>query len=84
MAKEGGYGALRLKNETLEMLRDLKEAYELTYERTLTNDEFVRLLVDSVEDGDIAVWEMYGLRQMQKEEALRKVRELSAGKGTRR
>lgn len=70
-----GYGSLRLKKDTLELLRDLKDAFELSYRVQLTQDEFVRKMAASVEEGDVAVWETYCLRRQMREEAERKARE---------
>ena len=53
------YGALRLQEETLDDLRTLKQAFEITYGKSFTNDEFIKQMAASVEDGDIAVWETY-------------------------
>jgi hypothetical protein len=80
MATKNKFGALRIKEDTLDFLRDLKEAFEITYGQTLTNDDFVKKMAASVEDGDVAVWEMYCLRQQQKEEATKKVQELKEKK----
>lgn len=80
MAKKDGYGAVRLKAETLGRLRELKESYELTYGKKMSYDEFMSRLMACVEDGDLAVWELYCLRQQQKDEALEKVKELSGNK----
>lgn len=80
MAKKDGYGAVRLKAETLGRLRELKGSYELTYGKKMSYDEFMSRLMACVEDGDLAVWELYCLRQQQKDEALEKVKELSGNK----
>ncbi len=53
------FGALRLKNGTLDRMRHLKIAFEGTYKKEMTNDEFIGHLIASVEDGDIAVWERF-------------------------
>ena len=74
------FGSVRLRKETVGVLRELKEAYEMTYGMKMTYDEFVRKLVACVEDGDVAVWDLYCLRQQQKDEALEKVKELSGNK----
>lgn len=58
MAKEE-YGAYKLKKSTIEFLRRMKMAFELSYEKEFTNDEFVKQMAASVEDGDVAVWEIY-------------------------
>ena len=53
------YGAYRLKNETIEYLQTLKQAFEICYGKSFTNDEFIKRVAASVEDGDIAVWETF-------------------------
>ena len=70
------YGSLRLKEDTLEFLHYLKEAYEITYSKPFTNDAFIRQMTASIEAGDPAVWEMFCLRDMQRDEAEKKAREL--------
>ena len=70
------FGSVRLRKETVGDLKELKEAYEMTYGMKMTYDEFVRKLVACVEDGDVAVWELYCLRRQQKDEALRMARGL--------
>lgn len=58
MVKEE-FGNYRLKKSTLEFLRRMKMAFELSYEKEFTNDEFVRQMAASVEDGDVAVWDIF-------------------------
>lgn len=53
------YGAFRLKKETVEFLQTMKQAFELSYGKSFTNDEFIHQMAASVEDGDLAVWETY-------------------------
>lgn len=64
MAKEDKkteYGALRLKKDTIEYLKDAKLAFESSYLQRFTFDEFARRLVACVEDAEPAVWEALGL-----------------------
>ena len=70
------YRSLRLKEDTLENLRDLREAYEITYGKTFTYDEFVQQMAASIEEGDPAVWEVFCLRKEQKAEAQKVAQEL--------
>ena len=43
MAKESGaYSAFRLRKETVKYLQELKEAFQITYQKDCTNDEFIR------------------------------------------
>lgn len=53
------YGAFRLKKETVEYLRTMKLAFELSYGKDFSNDEFILQMAASVEDGDVAVWEAF-------------------------
>lgn len=55
------YGALRLKKDTIEYLKDVKLAFESSYLQRFTFDEFARRLVACVEDAEPAVWEALGL-----------------------
>ena len=59
MAKENGYGAIRLKKDTIEYLQHLKQAFEICYGKSFTYDDFLKQMAASVEDGDIAVWETF-------------------------
>lgn len=74
------YGNLRLKKDTIDTLRELKDAYTICYGKPFTFDGVVRQMVSSVEDGDIAVWEIFCLRRQQKEEALKKAGSLKDDK----
>lgn len=53
------FGALRLKWDTLKRVKHLKIAFESTYGKEMTNDEFVGQLIAAVEEGDMAVWERF-------------------------
>lgn len=75
MSKEE-FGAFRLKKDTVEFLRKMKEAFELTYGRELTNDEFIRQMAASVEAGDIAVWEAYCVIEAKQDEIIERVKEI--------
>jgi len=57
MANE--YGAFRLKKESVEYLQLMKQAFEICYGRSFTNDEFIKQMAASVEEGDVAVWETF-------------------------
>lgn len=58
MGKEE-YGNYRLRKSTIEFLRRMKMAFELSYEKDFTNDEFIKQMAASVEDGDVGVWEIF-------------------------
>lgn len=62
------FSAFRLKKETINCLQDLKKSFELSYGRDFSNDEFIHQLVASVEDGDVAVWEIFCKLQMTQKE----------------
>lgn len=57
--QENIYSAFRLKKETVKFLHDMKRAFEVSYDRPMTNDEFIRKAFASVEEGDPAVHEVY-------------------------
>lgn len=62
---KGVFGALRLKRETLKELSDMKKAFEISYQKEMSNDEFIRQLMAAVEGGDPAVWDAYcSLREL--------------------
>lgn len=54
------FSAFRLKKETVKFLQDFKQAFELCYGKEMSNDDFIRQALASVEAGDPAVWETYG------------------------
>lgn len=56
---ENKYGTFRLKKETIDFLQTLKQAFEYCYGKSFTNDEFIKQMAASVEDGDVAVWETF-------------------------
>ena len=72
--KRSEFSAFRLKKESVRFLQDLKRAFELSYGKEMSNDEFIQQMGASEETGDPAVWEIYG--QMQ--EAQQKLEELAA------
>lgn len=53
------YGYLRLKRETLDDLKRMKQAFEMSYNRPFSNDDFIKQMAAAVEDGDCGVWEIY-------------------------
>jgi len=73
--KEYGYGSLRIKTETIEFLKEMKEAFEDSYQKKFTMDEFIRQMAASVEDGNQGVWEIYCMKQAQKNELMAKIEE---------
>lgn len=73
MAHRTDYGTLRIKPETIELLKELKDAFDASYGKRFTMDEFVRQMAASIEEGDPGVWEIYCTQQAQKEELKQKV-----------
>lgn len=73
MAQRSDYGTLRIKPETIELLKELKDAFDASYGKRFTMDEFVRQMAASIEEGDPGVWEIYCTQQAQKEELQQKV-----------
>lgn len=73
MAQRSDYGTLRIKPETIEFLKELKDAFDASYGKRFTMDEFVRQMAAAIEDGDPGVWEIYCTQQAQKEELKKKV-----------
>ena len=57
--KGNQYKALRLKEETLDKLSDVQLAFESTYMKRMTKDEFVQKLIDCIEDAEPIVWQNY-------------------------
>ena len=76
MTTENEYGAFRLKKDTVVFLQTMKQAFELSYDKKFTNDEFIRQMAASVEDGDASVWEIYCTIEQQKDELAEKAREI--------
>lgn len=76
MTKENEYGAFRLKKDTIDFLRSMKEAFELSYGKDFTNDEFIRQMAASVEEGDVAVWEIFCENEMRKDDLRERAKEL--------
>lgn len=76
MTNESDYGAFRLKKETVDFLKTLKQAFELSYDKSFSNDEFIRQMAASVEEGDVAVWEIFCTIMQQKDELAAKAKEI--------
>lgn len=62
------YSAFRLRKETIKYLQDLKRAFEISYGREFSNDDFIKYMSYSIEEGDPAVWEIYCRMQMTQKE----------------
>lgn len=75
MAQRSDYGTLRIKPETIEFLKELKEAFDASYGKKFTMDEFIKQMAAAVEDGDPGVWEIYCTQQAQKDELRAKIAE---------
>ena len=75
------FGNYRLKKETIDFLKRMKQAFEVTYNKPFTNDEFIKQMAASVEEGDVAVWEMYATIEQQKEELEQKAETIRKNRG---
>lgn len=64
--KSSEFRALRLKQETLWKLKDIRFAFESSYLERITNDELIARLISCVEAADPAVWENYCLIEQKK------------------
>lgn len=73
-----GYGTLRLNQEVIDLLKDMKSAFEVSYQKKFTMSKFLEQMTASVEDGDPAVWEIYCTMRIQKAELKQKVKESRA------
>ena len=65
---ETKFGNFRLRQENIEKLKDLRLAFESSYARRMTNDEFIEKLIASVEGSEPAVWEAFGKIALKREE----------------
>lgn len=68
------YGSIRVKLSTIEFLKEMKEAFDASYGKKFTMDEFINQMAASIEDGDPGVWEIYCTQKVQKEELQAKIR----------
>lgn len=73
MTNGNEYGSLRVKLSTIEFLKDMKEAFDASYGKKFTIDEFINQMAASVEDGDPGVWDIYCTKQAQKDELKEKI-----------
>ena len=62
------FSAFRIKKDTVKFLQDMKRAYEISYGREYSNDEFIKQMAAAVENGDSAVWEIYSKMQSTQKE----------------
>jgi len=53
------FGNFRVSKKTIETLSKLKIAFESCYARHITNDDLIQKLIDCVEDGDEAVYQLF-------------------------
>ncbi len=65
MNDKHNFGTLHVKYDTIGYLKELKKAFEASYGRKFTMDEFLRQMAASVEAGDPGVWEIFCARQSQ-------------------
>lgn len=74
MTNSNEYGSIRVKLSTIEFLKDMKEAFDASYGKKFTMDEFINQMAASVKDGDPGVWDIYCTQQAQREELMDKIR----------
>lgn len=55
--------AVRLRKETLEYIKAIKEAYEAANGKKYTMDEFVTILADNVKRTEPDIYEIYEIKQ---------------------
>ena len=67
------FRAVRLKVETIALLRDMKDAFESSYGEKFTMDQFVTKLVLNVKDGDPDIWDIYEIKKRMKNELAQKI-----------
>lgn len=79
--KDYSFGSLRLKRDTLELLKDIKDAFDVSYGHKFTMDEFIRQMAASLEAGDPGVWDIYCTMKTQREELAAKVEEAKRLRG---
>ena len=53
------FSAFRLKKDTVKYLQDMKRAFEISYGREFSNDDFINQMAASVKNGDPSVWEIF-------------------------
>ncbi len=63
------YANLRFSPDVFTSLMDMKLAFESSYGRHMTHDEFLEKLIASVEGGEPAVWEAFCGIQTKKDNA---------------
>lgn len=76
MDRKDEYVSVRVKRRTKETLGELMEAYSVCYGKPFTFDSVINCMVASIKEGDVAVWELYCMRQAQREEMERKAQEI--------
>jgi len=75
MTNRNEYGSIRVKLSTIEFLKEFKEAFDASYGKKFTMDEFINQMAASVEDGDPGVWDIYCMKQTQKKALQAKIDE---------
>ena len=76
MANDNGFGAYRLKKDTIDMLKNLKRAFELSGAQSLTNDDFIRKLIGCVQNSDSSIWGIFSTIESQQSELIKKANNL--------
>lgn len=76
MINENGFGAFRLKKDTIESLKNLKRAFELSSEQSFTNDDFIRKLMGYVQNSDSNTWGIFTTIETQQIELIKQAKHL--------
>lgn len=68
------FSAFRLKKDTVKLLQELKRAYEVSYGKEFSNDEFINQMITSIKTNNSPVWDIYSKMQ----EAQKEIEEFAA------
>ena len=53
------FSAFRLRKDSVKYLQNLKRAFELSYGREFSNDEFIQQITSLVKTGDVPTWTIF-------------------------
>ena len=70
------FKAIRVPESLMEDMKVLKSAYEECYGKKMTFEDVLRQMIANVEDGDPAVYEMYGTMQLSRQEMQKRIKAL--------
>lgn len=57
--ERGNFSAFRVRKETVKLLQDMKDAFEISYGKEYSNDSFIQQLATAVKTGNSSTWEIY-------------------------